>query len=87
MALCRRQCNKCQNAVTVCIDTTDPGSIGCNHITDFNLKSVTNVYNMIIEELSELRDVAVILRVGGIDIAERCYRSSLVYQEEDCVLF
>jgi len=85
MALCHRQCKECHNKVTVRIDVNEAVSI--SNITGQKLKDATTIFNLIVNELGEIGDVSVILRVAGVDIAERCLRPFNQLIEEECEFF
>jgi len=88
MALCHRQCPKCVNLVTVLVDAEEHAAKTGDHIVDITHTKITEIYEKIVAELGETSDVAVILRINGVDVASKCSRLSRADAADDeCMLF
>lgn len=59
MALCRRQCKNCQMRVTVLLES----AVECSSLAAIATEMMAS---------SKFDDMAVILRVGGVDVASQC---------------
>jgi len=87
MALCHRQCAKCVNLVTVLVDAEEHATKTGDHIVDIHHAKITEIYEKVVAELGNTSDVAVILRINGIDVAAKCSRLSRAdADDEECML-
>jgi hypothetical protein len=88
MALCHRQCPNCVNLVTVLVDAAEHAAATGSHIVDIHHSAITEIYDKIVMELGDVSDVAVILRIDGVDVAAKCSRRNHADDDDDeCLLF
>lgn len=75
MALCHRQCPDCPMITTVLLES------------DHDSAELASVCELVMEEIKDKKDVAVILRVDGHDVAARCDHVEHMADDDDCELF
>lgn len=86
MALCHRQCPQCVNRVTVLIEGQEQCDGADMHLVDAqHTAKITAIYEQMLEEAGDVNDIAIILRMDGVDIAAKCSRLSGL--DDECILF
>ena len=74
MALCYRQCPDCPMMVTVRIDVPEYTKKKGDCVVDLRHSTITEIFQKMVNDPlhSGLKDVAIILRVGNVDVAAMC---------------
>lgn len=73
MALCHKQCPDCPMTTTVLIEGRDCVHPNGNHVVQMHEDSLAEIYEQIVaDEGTNVADLAVILRIDGVDVASKC---------------
>jgi hypothetical protein len=70
-------------STTVLISANDPKAQSGNHVVNFYIDTITELYDKMTSDPNNVvNDLAIILQVNGVDVASKCSHC-----EDDCELF